>query len=42
MTVIKIRTGVSAVKQILASDKEFLELLIQAAVQNLLRITEHL
>jgi len=36
MTVTKIRTDVSAVKQLLASDKEFLKPLIQAAVQETL------
>ena len=36
MTVTKIRTDVSAVKQLLASDKEFLKPLIQAAVQEVL------
>ena len=36
MTVTKIRTDVSAVKQLLASDKEFLKPLIQAAVQQTL------
>ena len=36
MTVTKIRTDVSAVKQLLASDKEFLRPLIQAAVQETL------
>jgi hypothetical protein len=34
--VTKIRTDVSAVKQLLASDKEFLKPLIQAAVQEML------
>ena len=36
MTVTKIRTDVSAVKQLLASDQEFLKPLIQAAVQETL------
>ena len=36
MTVTKIRTDVSAVKQLLASDKEFLKPLIQTAVQEVL------
>src|ERR1700755_36041 len=36
MTVTKIRTDVSAVKQLLAADKEFLKPLIQAAVQETL------
>ena len=36
MTVTKIRTDVSAVKQLLASDKEFLKPLIQAALQEVL------
>src|SRR5690349_19633549 len=36
MTVTKIRTDGSAVKQLLASDKEFLKPLIQAAVQDIL------
>jgi transposase-like protein len=36
MTVTKIRTDVSAVKQLLASDREFLKPLIQAAVQETL------
>src|SRR6478735_8551164 len=36
MTETKIRTDVSAVKQLLASDKEFLKPLIQAAVQEAL------
>src|SRR5262245_39221575 len=36
MTVTKIRTDVSAVKQLLASDKEFLKPLIQTALQEVL------
>src|SRR5215475_7549034 len=36
MTVTKLRTGVSAVKQLLRSDKEFLKPLIQGAVQEIL------
>ena len=36
MTVTKIRTDVSAVKQLLASDRDFLKPLIQAAVQETL------
>jgi putative transposase len=36
MTVTKIRTDVSAVKQLLAADKEFLKPLIQAALQEVL------
>ena len=36
MTVTKIRTDVSAVKQLLAADKEFLKPLIQTAVQEIL------
>jgi putative transposase len=36
MTVTKIWTDVSAVKQLLASDREFLKPLIQAAVQETL------
>ena len=36
MTVTKIKTDVSAVKQLLASDKEFLKPVIQAAVQEML------
>src|ERR1700751_2795561 len=36
MTVTKIRTDVSAVKQLLASEKEFLKPFIQAAVQETL------
>lgn len=42
MTMTNIGTDESAVKQILALDEELLEPLIQAAVQNLLRTTEHL
>jgi putative transposase len=36
MTVTKIRTDVSAVKELLRSDKEFLKPLIQGAVQEIL------
>jgi putative transposase len=36
MTVTKIRTDVSAVKELLMSDKEFLKPLIQGAVQEIL------
>ncbi|WP_247441848.1 transposase [Bradyrhizobium sp. CW7] len=36
MTVTKIRTDVSAVKELLRSDKEFLKPLIQSAVQDIL------
>ena len=36
MTVTKIRTDVSAVKQLLAADKEFLKPLVQTAVQEIL------
>jgi putative transposase len=36
MTVTKIRTDVSAVKQLLAADKELLKPLVQAAVQETL------
>jgi hypothetical protein len=38
MTVTKIRTDVSAVKQLLASDREFLNPLIQTAVQEVLEV----
>ena len=36
MTVTKIRTDISAVKQRLAADKEFLKPLVQTAVQEIL------
>lgn len=36
MTVTKVRTDVSAVKELLRSDKEFLKPLIQGAVQDIL------